>query len=410
MTKPGQDAHWLNAQRVKAYPRLLLVMFVATTAVWVLLSKNMVDPQGKPFGNDFITFWAASYAALHGHAPDAYNLAKIFKYEQIAVPASKLVFGWYYPPSFYLIALPLALLPYVASFLVWTLSTLALYVVVLRRVVGGSAAMWCLAAFSGLWINLLHGQNAFLTAALAGAGILCLKRRPYLAGVFIGLLAVKPHLALLFPVALLAIGAWRAIASAAVTAFALTAAGTLVLGRDTLTACVGAMGQARYFLENGGLPWQKMPTMFALARLLGMPAGVAYGLHAIVAVGAVAAVWGVWRRSLDRDEDWGLRGAVLMSATFLVSPYVFDYDLAWLAFPIAWLAVIGMRDGWLAGEREVLVLAWLLPMLMAPVTAVVVVQPGPFVLGALLWVVVRRCRSARVSGVVGAGFSPSYTP
>jgi hypothetical protein len=69
-----------------------------------------------------------------------------------------------------------------------------------------------------------------------------------------------------------------------------------------------------------------------------------------------------------------------------------------------------MRDGWLAGEREVLVLAWLLPMLMAPVTAVVVVQPGPFVLGALLWVVVRRCRSARVSGVVGAGFSPSYTP
>jgi hypothetical protein len=391
MTKPAPDAHWLNSKRLTAYPRILLGMFVLTTAIWLLMSKQMVDPQGKPFGNDFITFWAASYAALHGHAPDAYNIAKIFRYEQIAVPASKLVFGWYYPPSFYLVVLPLALLPYVAAFFVWILPTLALYVGVLQRIVKGSVAMWCLAAFSGVWINLLHGQNGFLTAALAGAGILCLKRRPWLAGVFIGLLAVKPHLALLFPVALLAIGAWRAMAGAAVTAVALTAAGTLVLGRDTLTACVGAMGQARYFLENGGLPWQKMPTIFAFARLLGMPVAVAYGLHAIVAVGAMVAVWHVWRRS----ADWGLRGAALMSATFLVSPYVFDYDLAWLGFPIAWLASIGIRDGWQNGERDVLALAYLMPFVIAPVASAVSLQVGPFVLVGLLWMVWRRVGGRR---------------
>ncbi len=391
----------MNAERLKAYPRILLVMFIATSAGWLLLSKHRIDPLGKPFGNDFITFWAASDAALHGHAPDAYNLTKIFHYEQIAVPASKLVFGWYYPPSFYLVALPLALLPYVASFLVWTLSTLALYVAVLRRIVRTSAAMWCLAAFSGLWIDLLHGQNAFLTAALAGAGILCLKRRPYLAGVFIGLLAVKPHLALLFPVALLAIGAWRSIASAAATAFALTAAGTLVLGRSTLTACVGAMGQARYFLETGGLPWQKMPTLFAFARLLGMPVGVAYGLQALVALGATAVVWRLWRRS----HDWGLRGAVLMSATFLVSPYVFDYDLAWLAFPIAWLAMVGIRDGWLKGEREILTMAWLVPFVMAPIASATAVQVGPFVLAGMVWVAWRRANGIRVAQARKAGFA-----
>ena len=84
-----------------------------------------------------------------------------------------------------------------------------------------------------------------------------------------------------------------------------------------------------------------------------------------------------------------------MTATFLISPYVFDYDLVWLAFPIAWLALIGLREGWLPGEREVLVAAWISPLLMAPLATAFSVQIGPFVLGALLWVMVRRAGTAR---------------
>ena len=79
-----------------------------------------------------------------------------------------------------------------------------------------------------------------------------------------------------------------------------------------------------------------------------------------------------------------------MTATFLVSPYLFDYDLAWLAFPIAWLALGGLRDGWLRGDREVLVAAWLLPLLMLPIVKAVPIQIGPWVLGALLLVIMRR--------------------
>ena len=84
-----------------------------------------------------------------------------------------------------------------------------------------------------------------------------------------------------------------------------------------------------------------------------------------------------------------------MSATFLVSPYVFDYDLAWLAFPIAWLASAGLRNGWLRGEREVLVAAWLLPMLMAPIATAMSVQVGPLVICSLLWITVRRSKKQK---------------
>ena len=390
-----KHAHWLNRERLSIYPRIFLALFLVLGLAWVLMSKNMVDLKGKPLGADFITCWAASHLALEGHAEDAYNIPLLLKALQIAVPGSQSVYIWVYPPSFYLVVLPLALLPYMASFLTFILSTLGAYLLVFRRIVRGSTAMWCLAAFSGLWMNLFNGQNAFLTAALAGAALLCLERRPVLGGLFIGLLAIKPHLALLFPVALIAIGAWRTLITAAVTAITFTAIGTATLGTAVLKGFLANLSYGRLFLENGSFLWPKMPTMFAFLRLLGIPVAGAYVVHCIVALGAVIVVWRVWRRCQDRN----LRGATLMTATFLVSPYLLDYDLAWLAFPIAWLALAGLRNGWQRGEREVLVFAWLLPLLITPIGTFLSVQIGPIVLCSLLWITVRR---TTVTSMIGA--------
>ena len=390
-----KHAHWLNRERLSIYPRIFLALFLVLGLAWVLMSKNMVDLKGKPLGADFITCWAASHLALEGHAEDAYNIPLLLKALQIAVPGSQSVYIWVYPPSFYLVVLPLALLPYMASFLTFILSTLGAYLLVFRRIVRGSTAMWCLAAFSGLWMNLFNGQNAFLTAALAGVALLCLERRPVLGGLFIGLLAIKPHLALLFPVALIAIGAWRTLITAAVTAITFTAIGTATLGTAVLKGFLANLSYGRLFLENGSFLWPKMPTMFAFLRLLGIPVAGAYVVHCIVALGAVIVVWRVWRRCQDRN----LRGATLMTATFLVSPYLLDYDLAWLAFPIAWLALAGLRNGWQRGEREVLVFAWLLPLLITPIGTFLSVQIGPIVLCSLLWITVRR---TTVTSMIGA--------
>ena len=398
-------AHWLNRERLSLYPRIILALFLVIGVVWVWMSKNMVDLKGKPLGADFIQFWAASHIALAGHAQDAYNIPLLVKATQIAVPKSQCIFAWLYPPSFFLVVLPLALLPYIAAYWVFMLSTLSAYLLVFRRIVRGNTAMWCLAAFSGLWMNLICGQNSFLTAALAGAALLCVERRPLLAGLCIGLLAIKPHLALLFPVALIAIGAWRTLITAAVTAITFTAIGTATLGTAVLKGFLANFSYARQFLENGTLAWPKMPSMFVFVRLLGIPVAGAYVVHCVVALGAVIVVWRVWRRCPDRK----LRGAALMTATFLVSPYVFDYDLAWLAFPIAWLALAGQRNGWLRGEREVLVVAWLLPLLMFLITTVLSVQVGPLVLCSLLWITVRRVTAASMMGAMATdGYADQF--
>jgi hypothetical protein len=408
--------HWLDRKRLAIYSGLLLALFLVTSAASVLTSENLVDIRGYPLGYDFINFWAASYIGLTGHFQDAYSVPQLLKAIQVAVPGSQGVFAWFYPPTFYLVILPLALLPYVVAYWAFMLSTMGFYLLVFRRVVRSRDAMWCLAAFPGLWVTFTLGQNGFLTAALAGAALLCLERRPVLAGVCIGLLAIKPHLALLFPVALIAIGAWRTFIAAAVTALAFTTFSVIALGVDTLKAFLSNLGYARLFLESGTLPWMllesggipeklvksgvypwlKMPSVFAFVRLLGMPDPAAYAIHAVAAACSVAAVWHVWRCC----RDWQLRGAALMTATFLVSPYVFDYDLAWLAFPIAWLALAGLRDGWSRGEREVLVAAWLLPLSMALIAGTISIQIGPFVLGALLWITLRRARANSSLGAV----------
>jgi hypothetical protein len=387
------NAHWLNRERISIYSRIILALFLA---IFVGMSKhNLVDPKGKPVGCDVVTFWAASRLALEGHAQDAYNMPLLFKAELsgATLPSQKCL-AWFYPPSFYLVVLPLALLPFIAAYWAFSLSTLGAYLLVLRRIVRGKTAMWCLVAFSGLWMNLVIGQNAFLTAAIAGSALLCIERRPLLAGLFIGLLAIKPHLALLFPVALIAIGAWRTMITAAVTAITFMAIGTATLGAAVLKGWLASLGVARLFLETGYLIWEDMPSMFAFARLLGIPVTWAYLLQGVVAVGAVVVVWRVWRTCHNRN----LRGAALMTATFLVSPYVFYYDLAGLAFPIVWLALDGQRNGWLPGERELLVIAWLLPMLMVVIATASSVQIAPFVLCCLLWITTRRATAASMMG------------
>lgn len=384
------ESHWLNRERLTIYPRLVLGMFLVMGAAWVLLSKSMLDLNGKPLGYDFITFWGASYLGLSGHAADAYDIQLLFEAERLAVPASGRAFAWYYPPSFFLVVLPFALLPYVVAYWAFVLPTLAAYVLVLHRIVRSRTAMWCVAAFPGLWVNLFHGQNGFLTAALAGAAILLLKHHPVIAGVLIGLLSVKPHLALLFPIALMAIGAWRTIVSAALTAASVTTIGIAVLGTSTVTAWLDSLAVARRFLETGVLPLAKMPTPFAVLRLVDLPVSLAYLAQTLIAVTAAIVVWRTWRNC----ADWSVRGAALMTGSLLVSPYLFDYDLAWLAFPIAWLAMTGMRCGWLRVEREILVGAWLMPMLASPVATATGLQLAPVVMCALLWIAARRANLA----------------
>ncbi len=388
---PAPD-HWLTPARLAAYPRIVLAVCLASAAAWLASSTDLLDPRGQAIGYDFITFWAASLLALGGEPAAAYDLQRLFAAEAHAVPGLGGGYSFHYPPTFLLVILPLALLPYLVAYAAFVAATGAAFAAVMRRIVDDRRALLLIAAFPGVYVNAMHGQNGYITTALLGGALLALDRRPVLGGALIGLMAYKPHFAMLMPVALLVSRSWRAIAAAAVVAVAFTALSTAVLGTDALAAFLRVSPWVREQVESGNLPWHKMPTVFAAARLLGAGVLASYAVQAIAAAIAVAGLVAVWRR----QAPLALRGAMLIVATMLATPYMFDYDMVMLALPIAWLAVDGLARGWLPYEREVLVAAWLAPLPAPNVALLAHVQIGPLVAAALFAIILRR------AGVLGS--------
>lgn len=62
-------------------------------------------------------------------------------------------------------------------------------------------------------VNILNGQNGFLSAALLLGGTWWIDRRPVAAGILFGLLTFKPQFGTLLPFVPIALAAWRVIAS-----------------------------------------------------------------------------------------------------------------------------------------------------------------------------------------------------
>jgi hypothetical protein len=304
------------------------------------------------------------------------------------------MYAWVYPPSFLLLVLGFGLMPYIAAYVTWTVATLVAYLAGLRQNVRDRTSWWLIAAFPGLWLGLGQGQNQFLTAALGALGLGLVRKHPVWAGVCIGLLAIKPHLALLFPVALLAARAWRTVLAAAVTAITVTLVPAAILGWGTLVAWRDSMSWVATAIARKQLPVWMFPGPYPWLLSLGVPNVLAWVVQGVISVLAALVVYRLWRPLARGVGSLALPGSALVLATFLATPYYAMYDLTWLALPLCWMVATGMEKGFRPGEKPLLVLLFLLPY--ASVIALFVdVQLAPLVLAALLWHVWQRSVSDR---------------
>ncbi len=330
----------------------LLIANLGYVAALLLDKEWIVDAGGRPFHTDFTSVYAAGRLALAGHAAAAYDWQLHYAAENaVAAHPYTAYLGWHYPPPFLMIAALLATLPYALAFLIWIAATLPLYLAAIRAVVGDNVGWLLGGAFPCLLPNVVPGQNGLFTAALIGGTLALLPRRPILAGCCLGLLTYKPQFGILFPLLLVAGGHWRAIAAAAASA------GALAL---TTIACFGVTPWGEFFhwlpLTSHALfaqdsplhvDWSKFQSMFALVRLLGGSAALAWTLQlaltAIVALGLCM----MWRS--DRI-GYELKAAAAAAGVLVVTPYVYLYDLAVLAVAAGFLLRAALRDGFARGE------------------------------------------------------------
>jgi hypothetical protein len=390
---------WLNERRVRAYPRIVVALYVLLIAVWLAPSEGLVDRMNKPIGTDFVAFWTAGALASQGEAAAVYDVPALHAAERKTVGAEIDAFPFAYPPSL-LLALPaLAALPYLVALPLWLLLTYLPFVALVRRAAPHPATLWLTLALPAGYLNVLHGQAGFLVAALLGGALLLLDRRPVLAGVLLGVLTFKPQLGFLVPVALVAAGRWRCVAAAAATALVLMLASYAVFGPATWSAFLAGAQAARVHLETGELPWEKMHTVFAGARLIGIGVAGAYALQTAATLAVAALVWRAWRRPAEP----ALRNALLVAGAVLAAPYGFEYDLVLLALPIAWLAWHGVQHGFRPGEKVALLMAWLMPFATPGIAAGLGVPLGPLVLGAFFWMIWRRIAADRTAAPAHPG-------
>jgi alpha-1,2-mannosyltransferase len=384
-----RTGQWLTLERARTYSLILLALYALTIVGWIALSHGLIDPNGKPIGSDFSSFYAAGSMVLDGRAPDVYDMAAHYARERQLFGAATPYYGWLYPPIFLLIATPLALMPYPLALAVWQSSSFVLYLfaigAILRDVRRDSetiAQAWlpAAAAFPAVFINLGHGQNGLLTAGLLGVALVTLPRRPLLSGILFGLCAYKPQFVLLIPFALIAGGHWRTVLAAGVTVTTLALASHLAFGSDIWWAFAASTETSRkLLLEQGDVGFEKLQSVFAAVRMWGGAISLAYALQAAVSMTALASVALAWRSRSDHD----LKAALLTVATLLGSPHVLDYDLLIFAPAIAFLVSASRTAGFRDYDITLLAFAWIVPLFARAVAGACGIPLGLIAIAAL---------------------------
>jgi hypothetical protein len=317
---------------------VVALWFLSATAAAAIVLYSSHNPI------DFLSYWAAGKLALSGHAASAYDIVVHKAAEQAAAHISGLL-PFPYPPPFLFFVAPFGLVPFRIAFPAWIAVTGVAYVLAVRRACPIPYAI----AHPSVLSNSLIGQNAFLTSAIFIGGTELITRRPYIAGAILGLLIIKPQLAILPPIAMLAGREWKVICGACVSMSAALFLSLIVLGPAAYQGFFHILPFYADAMRASRWPWGEIASTFGLLRKLAVPETTALIAHGIIALGAAlvtARAW--WLRTAERVP-------ILASAAILIPPYILTYDALLLVSPLTFL-ITKRRQPWISAIIWVLCL------------------------------------------------------
>jgi hypothetical protein len=331
---------------------------------------------------DFAAFYTAARIADEGRLADLHdeNLQK-----QIQAPLTPA--GWH--PVYFVrlqawaaLLAPFGLPPFRTSFLLWVIAQALILIggwIWAARRFGIDAAVLG-AMFPPAVLGIAFGQDmCFVFGLVLLSWILFERGFGFLAGLLLGLCAMKPQLVFMVPLALLIQQRWRMLAGFAFGGVAMVGGSMLLGGWQTLPRYAAFLGRL-----SGALVLRPERAMNVDAILLstGLPLPLRSVLMAAVLVAAVLACW---------RSNWSTGLMAAMVASFLVGPHTLTYDTtalmvgAWLtAFTATKLAVRALAVAFFTP------IPWFLQLLDQPWTAL----PAVLLLGLLLALAWEPARAA----------------
>ncbi len=354
-----KSGDWLTGERIRVYS--WLIFGISAVAIIVLWSypPGLLDQMDRPKGTDFSNPYSAGKMALNGQAAAAYDYASQHQEQRKIFSAGEDLpfYGWPYPPVYFLIATPLAMLSYMQALLFWTLSTFVVYLVMVRSIVQDRLGLLVAAAFPAVFVTFGHGHNAFFTTACLGLGLVLLNRYEVLAGIFFGCLCYKPHFGFILPLVLMCGGYWRTFVTASITVVTLVALSYYFFGWESWIAFWDSQDVTRkYLLEQVATGWEKIQSAFSLSRSLGWSITTSYLVQAAISLPTLITLGFLWFRGINDATCAATAAGALLS-----TPYLLDYDLTVLAISLAFLVSNAMKTGFLPWEKTLLVCIWVIP-------------------------------------------------
>ncbi len=344
-----------------------LLFWLWANIFWVFLEKTawrlrylrspsdiMNDPPCARPECDFSQFWPAGFLARAHKFVVLYDPTKFLAYRHnlFAMTVSRI--DWVYPPPMLLPSAAISFFPFEMAFAIWTLILTSGAILLLRwaRIPWGVVGLTLLSP-AVLW-NLEMGQFSFFASCCFLAGLLMVSRQPRRAGFAFGALLLKPQIAILAPVVLLAKGNLRALATAALVASGVVLMTLIIFGTSVWRTFVQIGGPAsRSILQKPfALGYQQFGiSSFWMLRSFGLGLEASYICQLLLSLAGIFLCWKLWRSDLDLT----IQVEMTVFLSLLVTPYGFTYDLG------AYSAVIAMnvvRRGWKPNITDALFWLW----------------------------------------------------
>jgi hypothetical protein len=324
-------------EQLQPRKRAIYVCVILTLLAAILVFKTFRFFEGGLwYGGqtaDFAAFHIVAQRIWLGDLDLTYQFSSFMKMQLAAAGGTTGVMPWTYPPQFDLLLAPLAFLPGWAAYFLFTAVTLTAYLMTLRAIAGNNFALVLVLFFPAIAITIAGGQNGLLTGALIGLVCINAERRPVLAGIALGVMVLKPHLAIAAGIYMLLTRRWPAVLTAAAVVVASSLVCTLVFGVQISIAWLGGIREAAGYLEEGRYQLFRMISAYAALYQTGLPAaGALWGQMAVagLALGAVAL-------AVARGPSPRFALGVVAVASVMISPYAYDYDLPIVGIGLALL-------------------------------------------------------------------------
>lgn len=292
-------------------PRKILRAFIVLAIA--LLGAFVFSARVNPAHMDYIEYWASGNLLTHFSNP--YSPAAIFRLEKSHGFLSTSPLIMLNPPWALFLVAPLGFLTPRAGLILWILATGACIIFAVHLLNPRSKDNALALLFAPAIACIGSGQSSpFLLLGFA-LFLYFHRRRPFVAGASLLLMAIKPHLFLAFwPVLFLDCILRRRLIILAGGAAALISA-------TAFSLCLDRHIWSHYFAAFRATPLhhQFFPTLSGAIRVL---AGFQSSYWLLLTPSAVAIVWSLVYYARNRQAwDWTSHGMLLMLVTVLASPY-----------------------------------------------------------------------------------------